>query len=48
MAYEFDESEMYPCDMCGEGYPIETMYKMDDGSIVCEDCLREIQRRNDE
>lgn len=38
MANEFDYAEMYPCDICGEGYPIEEMYELEDGRLVCEEC----------
>lgn len=43
MSYEFDESEMYPCDICGEGYPREEMYELSDGSVVCPDCMNRLQ-----
>lgn len=41
MSYEFNDSEMYYCDICGEYLPLETMYELQDGCIVCEDCLNE-------
>lgn len=43
MSHEFNDSEMYYCDVCGEYLPIETMYELDDGRIVCEDCLEELE-----
>lgn len=43
MPYEFDESEMYPCDICGEGYPREEMYELCDGSVVCPACMNRLQ-----
>lgn len=43
MSHEFDESEMYPCDVCGEWFPREIMYELADGSIVCQYCLRDIE-----
>jgi len=46
MSHEFDDSEMYPCDRCGEGYPRELMYELDDGSIVCENCIQEIEEES--
>lgn len=39
MANEFDESEMYPCDICKEGYPREDMIELPDGTLLCPDCL---------
>ena len=43
MGYEFSDSEMYYCDICGEYLPIEEMYELEDGRIVCEDCLNELE-----
>lgn len=42
MSHEFNDSEMYYCDICGEYLPLETMYELPDGRIVCEDCLNEL------
>lgn len=39
MANEFDESEMYPCDKCKEGYPREDMIELPDGTLLCPDCF---------
>lgn len=30
---------MYYCDICGEYLPIEEMHELNDGRIVCQDCL---------
>ncbi|MGN1231999.1 MAG: hypothetical protein ACI4UJ_00950 [Candidatus Cryptobacteroides sp.] len=35
MGSEFDESEMYPCDICGEFWPMDDMYELEDGRVVC-------------
>lgn len=43
MACGFDEAEMYPCDICGEGWPREEMYDLPDGSVVCPDCMNRFQ-----
>lgn len=40
MAHEFNDSEMYYCDICGEYLPIEEMYELADGRIVCAECLK--------
>lgn len=34
MGFEFDESEMYPCDICGEFWPMGEMHELEDGRIV--------------
>ena len=39
IANEFDESEMYPCDICKEGYPREDMIELPDGTLLCPDCF---------
>jgi len=41
MGYEFNDVELYPCDRCGQAHPVEEMYELEDGSLVCEDCLNE-------
>ena len=41
MGFEFDESEMYPCDICGEFLPMGEMHELGDGRIVCPDCMEE-------
>ena len=46
MSHEFDESEMYPCDVCGEWFPREIMYELADGSIVCQYCLRDLEENS--
>lgn len=46
MSHEFDESEMYPCDTCGEYYPREMMYELEDGTVVCECCIHTIEEEN--
>ena len=43
MSHEFSDSEMYPCDIYGEYLPIETMYELQDGRIVCEVCMNEME-----
>ncbi|MBQ0081301.1 MAG: hypothetical protein KBS95_07150 [Alistipes sp.] len=43
MSHEFNDSEMYPCDMCGEYLPIEVMYELEDGRIICQVCLESIE-----
>lgn len=43
MSHEFSDSEMCFCDICGEYLPIELMYELEDGRIVCEDCLNEME-----
>lgn len=48
MGHEFRESEMYPCDRCGEVYPIDEMYQLRDGHIICEDCYSEGWEDNNE
>ena len=40
-SFEFDESEMYPCDICGEFWPMDDMYELEDGSVICPDCMEE-------
>ena len=47
MSYEFDDSEMYPCDICGEGFPIQLMFELEDGSIICENCIRDIEQQTE-
>lgn len=42
MSHEFNDAEIYPCDNCGEYLPIETMFELEDGSIVCEKCMLEL------
>jgi len=42
MGFEFDENELFPCDICGEWYPREEMYDLKDGRIVCPDCYDSI------
>ena len=39
MSHEFSDAEMYHCDICGEYIPIEEMYELNDGRIVCQNCL---------
>ena len=41
MGFDFDESEMYPCDICGEFWPMGEMYELGNGRIVCPDCMEE-------
>lgn len=43
MSYEFDELELYPCDICGEGFPYEEMYELEDGRIICAECLARLE-----
>lgn len=42
MGSEFDESEMYPCDICREFLPMDDMYELEDGRVVCPDCMENI------
>lgn len=42
MSHEINDSEMYYCDICGEYLPLETMYELEDGRIVCEECMNQI------
>lgn len=42
MSHEFNDAEMYPCDICGNAYPIDMMYQLEDGRIICQDCLDEM------
>jgi len=42
MSHEYSDAEMYPCDCCGEYLPVEEMYELEDGRIVCSECLEEI------
>ncbi len=44
MPHEFSDTEMYYCDICGEYLPIETMYELEDGRIVCESCCEMIEQ----
>ena len=44
MGFEFDESEMYPCDICGEFWPMGEMHELEDGRIACPDCMQEDDR----
>lgn len=37
-----DDVEMYSCDICGDVYPIELMFHLEDGRIICPDCLDDI------
>ena len=39
MSHEFSDAEMYCCDICGEYLPMEMMFELQDGRIVCETCL---------
>ena len=41
MGYEFNDSELCMCDRCGEAYPVDEMYQLKDGHIICEDCYSE-------
>lgn len=41
MSHEFDDSEMMPCDICGEFWPGDEMYELEDGSICCPDCAND-------
>ena len=41
MGSEVDESEMYPCDICGEFWPMGAMYELEDGRVVCPDCMED-------
>lgn len=43
MSFEFNDSEMYYCDICGEYLPIETMYELEDGRIVCDRCAEDVE-----
>lgn len=43
MLHEFSDAEMYYCDVCEEYLPIGTMYELQDGRIVCEDCHANIE-----
>lgn len=42
MSHEFNDAEMYYCDICGEYLPIETMCELQDGRIICEACYSEL------
>ena len=42
MGHEFSEAEMMPCDLCGEFWPGDEMYELEDGRICCHDCFEEI------
>ena len=44
MGFEFDESEMYPCDICGEFWPMGEMHELEDGRIACPDGMEEDDR----
>ena len=39
MSLEFSDAEMCYCDICGEYLPIEEMYELNEGRIVCRNCL---------
>lgn len=39
MDSEFDESEMSPCEICGEFWPMDDMYELEDGSVIYPDCM---------
>lgn len=47
MSHEFNDCEMYYCDCCGAYLPLEMMYQLDDGRIVCERCLDDCQSDED-
>ena len=42
MSNDFNDSELYPCDRCGKAFPVEEMYQLEDGGIICEDCYSEV------
>lgn len=39
MSHEFSDADMHYYDICGEYLPIEEMYELNDGRIVCQNCL---------
>lgn len=39
MGYEFDDAELTPCDVCGEIWPYDEIVELDDGRLVCPDCM---------
>ena len=41
MGFEYDESEMYPCEICGEFWPMDDMFELEDGSVICPDCMED-------
>ena len=43
MSNEFDYAELYPCDICGEMWPMEEMLELEDGRIICPDCADAIE-----
>lgn len=43
MGFEFNDMELYPCDICGEALPYEEMYALEDGRIVCLACLDRLE-----
>lgn len=48
MPHDFDPSELYPCDVCGEGWPREEMYELSDGSVLCPDCMNRLEAEIEE
>ncbi len=48
MSNEFSYAEMMPCDLCGEFWPGGDMTELEDGQIVCPDCMAEIEEEVEE
>ena len=44
MPHEFNDAEMYPCDLCGEYFPREKMSQLEDG--ICIDVIEKADTRN--
>ena len=42
MGYEFNDAEMMPCDVCGEFWPGDEMTELEDGRMVCPECIEEM------
>ena len=47
MSHEFNDAEMMPCDLCGEFWPGDEMYQLEDGRLCCPDCFEELDSNED-
>lgn len=47
MSHEFDDAEMMPCDICGEFWPGGEMTELEDGRLVCPDCIEDLEQDED-
>jgi len=48
MGYEFSESEHVPCNFCGSMLPYGMLTELEDGRLICDECLAELDNEEED